>query len=231
MDDFGTDGGDHYAAFETTDTQQTDADYEEAESWWASQAYSLGVGLLCGIVCHLLVSRYSMINNVKRGYDAQQHDSSMGNARSASAAATAATATAASASSKASPFASPFEQLSRVTDNKMVLVVRTDLGMGKGKAAAQCAHAAIACYKDGMRRTPKFVRQWEVFGQAKVTLKAESAEQLVDLKAKAETMGLTAAIVEDAGRTQIDAGTPTVLGVGPGPTELVDKVTGHLKLY
>ena len=32
---------------------------------------------------------------------------------------------------------------------KMVLLVRTDLGMAKGKVAAQCAHAALACYKKG----------------------------------------------------------------------------------
>ena len=32
-------------------------------------------------------------------------------------------------------------------DVKMVLVVRQDLKMGKGKAAAQCAHAAVGAYK------------------------------------------------------------------------------------
>ena len=30
---------------------------------------------------------------------------------------------------------------------KMVLVVRQDLKMGKGKAAAQCCHATLAAYK------------------------------------------------------------------------------------
>ena len=57
------------------------------------------------------------------------------------------------------------------TDNKMILVVRTDLKMGKGKAAAQCAHAAIDLYKIATKKTPKLLRQWETFGQAKVALK------------------------------------------------------------
>ena len=57
-------------------------------------------------------------------------------------------------------------------DNKMVLVVRTDLQMGKGKIAAQCAHAAVDLYKKASVKTPDLVKQWETFGQAKVTLKA-----------------------------------------------------------
>lgn len=35
---------------------------------------------------------------------------------------------------------------------------------------------------------------------------------------------------EDAGRTQIAAGSLTVLAIGPAPVKEVDAVTGHLKL-
>jgi len=115
----------------------------------------------------------------------------------------------------------------------MVLVVRTDLGMGKGKAAAQCAHAAVDLYKKSSKLTPKLVRQWETFGQAKVALKAPEGgeEALKLLKKHAKDEGLAAVIIHDAGKTQIESGAATVLGIGPGPVDIVDKVTGHLKLY
>ena len=50
----------------------------------------------------------------------------------------------------------------------MVLVVRTDIGMQKGKAAAQCAHAALACYKKALKSHPDALSSWERTGQAKV---------------------------------------------------------------
>jgi peptidyl-tRNA hydrolase len=34
----------------------------------------------------------------------------------------------------------------------MLLIVNTELGMGKGKMAAQCGHAAIGCYEQWMVR-------------------------------------------------------------------------------
>ncbi|KAG9051584.1 hypothetical protein FS837_004094 [Tulasnella sp. UAMH 9824] len=48
---------------------------------------------------------------------------------------------------------------------KMVLVVRSDLGMTKGKIAAQCGHATLACYKALQKSNPALLAHWERIGQ------------------------------------------------------------------
>lgn len=58
----------------------------------------------------------------------------------------------------------------------------------------------------------------------------KSQAELLELQARARSLGLTAETIQDAGRTQIEAGSMTVLGVGPAPKSLVDQVTGKLKL-
>eukprot|EP00088_Acartia_fossae_P040633 TRINITY_DN4233_c0_g1_i1.p1 TRINITY_DN4233_c0_g1~~TRINITY_DN4233_c0_g1_i1.p1 ORF type:complete len:192 (-),score=39.36 TRINITY_DN4233_c0_g1_i1:527-1102(-) len=115
--------------------------------------------------------------------------------------------------------------------SKMVLVVRTDIGMSKGKAAAQCAHAAVNCYKKAMKNRPDALSAWEKSGQAKVCVKVDSEEAMLNLAGVAKVHGLTWSIIQDAGRTQVNSGTMTVLGIGPGSAEQIDKITGHLKLY
>ncbi|XP_051971619.1 peptidyl-tRNA hydrolase 2, mitochondrial-like isoform X2 [Xyrauchen texanus] len=114
---------------------------------------------------------------------------------------------------------------------KMILVVRTDLKMGKGKVAAQCSHAAVSAYKQVQRRNPELLKQWEYCGQPKVVVKAPDEDCLLELLTHAKVVGLPVSLIQDAGRTQIAPGSQTVLGVGPGPADLIDKVTGHLKLY
>ncbi|XP_053130821.1 peptidyl-tRNA hydrolase 2, mitochondrial [Hemicordylus capensis] len=114
---------------------------------------------------------------------------------------------------------------------KMVIAVRSDLKMGKGKVAAQCSHAAVSAYKQIQRRNPQLLRQWEYCGQPKVVVKAPDEETLLQLLNEAQLLGLAVSLIQDAGRTQIAPGSRTVLGIGPGPTEVVDKVSGHLKLY
>ena len=101
--------------------------------------------------------------------------------------------------------------------------------------AAQCSHATLACYKTLSRAlsgTPEhaFLARWEKLGQAKIAVQVKSQEELLELRRKARALGLAAEIIQDAGRTQIEAGSVTVLGVGPAPKSLVDQVTGHLKL-
>ncbi|MBW0500858.1 hypothetical protein O181_040573 [Austropuccinia psidii MF-1] len=121
-------------------------------------------------------------------------------------------------------------------DTKLVLVVRTDLEMTKGKIAAQCCHATLACYKDLKHSNPAMLRVWERGGQAKIALKLQKNEcdseedEMLLLKAQARSLGLCAQDIRDAGRTQIAAGSRTVLGIGPGPVRLIDQVTRHLKL-
>ncbi|GBF61795.1 peptidyl-tRNA hydrolase [Trichophyton mentagrophytes] len=114
---------------------------------------------------------------------------------------------------------------------KLVLVVRTDLGMGKGKIAAQCSHATLACYKYYFSKSPNspILKRWEQQGQAKVALQTKSEDDLLVLQAQAISLGLCARVIQDAGRTQVASGSRTVLGI-LGPKSVVDSVTGHLKL-
>ncbi|XP_016897186.1 peptidyl-tRNA hydrolase 2, mitochondrial isoform X2 [Cynoglossus semilaevis] len=114
---------------------------------------------------------------------------------------------------------------------KMILVVRNDLKMGKGKVAAQCSHAAVSAYKQVQRRNPELLKQWEYCGQPKVVVKAPDENTLIDLLSHAKDVGLPVSLIQDAGRTQVVPGSRTVLGIGPGPSDLIDDVTGDLKLY
>ncbi|VDB99376.1 unnamed protein product [Peniophora sp. CBMAI 1063] len=113
---------------------------------------------------------------------------------------------------------------------KLALVVRSDLSMGKGKMAAQCSHATLACYKALASSNVKLLNHWERSGQTKVVLKCSSEDELNELQAQAQGLNLCARVVRDAGRTQIAAGSKTVLGIGPGPARLVNQVAGRLKL-
>uniref|UniRef100_A0A1L8E072 peptidyl-tRNA hydrolase n=1 Tax=Nyssomyia neivai TaxID=330878 RepID=A0A1L8E072_9DIPT len=113
---------------------------------------------------------------------------------------------------------------------KMILVVRNDLKMGKGKIAAQCGHAAVGAYQTATKKTPRLVKRWENSGCAKIAVKVESEEELMQIRLKANALQLNTCLIRDAGRTQIDPNTKTVLAIGPAACEEVDQVTGHLKL-
>ncbi len=110
---------------------------------------------------------------------------------------------------------------------KQVLIVRTDLKMGKGKIAAQCSHASVEA-ADKSSASKK--QTWKQEGMKKVVLKADSLEKLKALKKKAESLNIKTALIVDAGHTQIKSGTITVLGLGPDDDEKIDKVTKGLKL-
>jgi PTH2 family peptidyl-tRNA hydrolase len=113
---------------------------------------------------------------------------------------------------------------------KMVLVVNTGLGMGKGKIAAQCCHAAVACYQRASKQCPAAVAAWERTGCAKIAVKCPSQEEMEKIAVLAMSMDMPVYLVEDAGRTQIAAGSRTVLGIGPAPVSVFEGISDHLKL-
>lgn len=113
---------------------------------------------------------------------------------------------------------------------KMVLCVNMELKMGKGKIGAQCGHATLGAYRLSRKYCPTGLLGWETYGQAKIALKVEEEIEFYEILEKAKLAGIVCYIVEDAGRTQIAAGSRTVLALGPAPATILDQITGHLKL-
>lgn len=110
---------------------------------------------------------------------------------------------------------------------KMVIVVRSDLKLTKGKMAAQAAHAAVDC---ALSADESVLNSWLEQGAKKVVLKVNDLKELHKYKELAAKAGLNHALITDAGHTQLPAGTTTVLGIGPDDEKRIDAVTGELKL-
>ena len=115
-------------------------------------------------------------------------------------------------------------------DFKQVIIVRRDVNMGTGKIAAQVAHAAVMGAEKVKTLRREWFNSWFAAGQAKVVVKVKNIEELMDVRKRAEELRLPVVHVQDSGLTQIPTGTITCIGIGPAPSELIDKVTFELKL-
>ncbi|KAK4767417.1 hypothetical protein SAY86_015167 [Trapa natans] len=130
------------------------------------------------------------------------------------------------------------ENLADIMDGfKMVLVVRNDLKMDKGKIAAQCGicynhwHCEVSCcihttlglYKKLLCPAPKALDRWETSAQPKVVVKIESEEDMLVLQERAKSFKLPTHITIDAGRTQIAPNSRTVMAIlGKIPVLMLD---------
>lgn len=108
---------------------------------------------------------------------------------------------------------------------KQVIVVRNDLKLGKGKLAAQVAHASVSAAE-----ISKFKKRWLEEGQKKVVVKCESLEKLMEIYEKSKASSIATSLIQDAGLTEIPPGTITCVGIGPDEEEKIDKITKNLKL-
>lgn len=113
---------------------------------------------------------------------------------------------------------------------KVVVLVRTDIKMSKGKTAAQVAHAAVSCALQAVKKHQTVFSEWNSGGQKVVALKVGSKEELFGFKAAAEAQGIITGLVQDAGRTEVEPGTVTCMGIGPEKESVIDKLTGGLTM-
>ncbi|MCX6773182.1 MAG: peptidyl-tRNA hydrolase Pth2 [Candidatus Micrarchaeota archaeon] len=112
---------------------------------------------------------------------------------------------------------------------KQAIVIRSDLGMGKGKLAAQTSHASLSAYKKCERENPDDANAWEDEGQKKIVLKVGSEEELVALFEKMKKE-IPCALIRDAGHTQVEPGSITCFGAGPADESKINKYCKDLKL-
>ena len=112
---------------------------------------------------------------------------------------------------------------------KQAIIIRNDLGMGKGKMAGQTAHASVSAYSLALARKEDDARQWEDEGQKKIVLKVGSEEELLALYERMKRE-MPCALIRDAGKTQLEPGTITCFGAGPADESVINKYTKDLKL-
>ncbi len=137
--------------------------------------------------------------------------------------------------------------------SKMMIVMRRDLKMRKGKIAAQAGHACIdavlmALNKEGrmndlemsseeilLKTTDKPsspLSDWFNNGCTKVCVYVDSEEALVDIAEEAKKRGIIVAVITDAGMTEFHGvPTKTCLALEPLPAGVADELTGNLPLY
>lgn len=113
---------------------------------------------------------------------------------------------------------------------KLVIVFRSDLKLSKGKIAAQAGHAAVSAAEEARQHRREWWESWLFEGQRKIAVKVKNEKELLKLEEEAGELGLPYALIVDRGLTEIPPDTVTCLGIGPAPSEKVDKLTGRLPL-
>ena len=111
--------------------------------------------------------------------------------------------------------------------HKLVLIVRSDLKMSKGKTVAQCAHATVDAVTKSIT-TQKF-KDWINSGETIISLKVKDLYTLQKMINTAHERKINANIITDEGLTEVESNTQTVGYIGPDSIEKIDKISGQLK--
>ena len=112
----------------------------------------------------------------------------------------------------------------------MVILVRQDLALPKGKLAVQSAHAAVEATLRALKTNKEKVILWRNEGQKKVVLKVKDEKDMLKFLQIAKDNQINTALITDGGRTVVAPGTRTCIAIGPDEEELIDSITSELKM-
>ena len=110
---------------------------------------------------------------------------------------------------------------------KLIVLVRTDLKMSKGKIVAQSGHAIVDATIQAIRYNK--LAEWRNCGEPIIALKVKDCTTMNYIINAAKKKGILYGQVIDAGLTEIAPGTVSVGFIGPDKVEKIDKITGQLK--
>jgi PTH2 family peptidyl-tRNA hydrolase len=114
---------------------------------------------------------------------------------------------------------------------KQIIVLRKDLSMDVGKLISQACHACLEASEATKKRDLSIWKAWKCGGTKKIIVKVFSLNELFELQNQAKRLGVPHALIVDRGLTQLPPNTPTALGIGPWKAEMIDEITGELKLF
>ena len=136
---------------------------------------------------------------------------------------------------------------------KMMIIMRRDLKMRKGKIAAQAGHACVEVIMKALKLKKQLydydelsdsivfknnelnnmsLSHWFQNGCAKVCVYVDSEAELLDIDRMAKDKNILSVIITDAGMTEFHGKpTKTCLVLEPLTYDTADELTGHLKLY
>jgi PTH2 family peptidyl-tRNA hydrolase len=123
---------------------------------------------------------------------------------------------------------------------KLVIVIRKDLKMRRGKEIAQGSHASMSwlsrlvqtALTTGAFDLTEVQAEWLMGSFAKVVVQVSSEADLMAVHTAALDAGVESHVITDAGRTEFNGvATVTACGIGPDEADKIDKITGALTLY
>jgi PTH2 family peptidyl-tRNA hydrolase len=128
--------------------------------------------------------------------------------------------------------------------HKQVIVMRKDLNMRKGKMVAQGAHASLKAVLDVGKwmkigdvpyeiRVPmtEHIAPWLTGLFKKICVSVDTEEEMIKIFNAAQLANIPCALITDSGLTEFNGvPTNTCIAVGPAHEDVVNSLTGHLKL-